>query len=128
MPQSPGLSCEVQVRGDAVHLIAVGELDHQSRDVFDQTVHSVLSGRPAMLVLDLTAVTFLSLEGVAAVVDAGYRAVNGGSTLAIRPSSQVARRLHSVGLTEITADDADQAGRPTAPQPTGDGSGPLGSP
>lgn len=123
MPEPPGLSCRVEVRGDAVHLIAAGELDHRSREVFDQTVHSVLSGRPALLVLDLTAVTFLSLEGVAAVVDAGYRTVNRGSTLVIRPSPQVARRLHSAGLTDLAtaADpDPDQAGRPTVTYPTGD--------
>ncbi|GAA4727458.1 hypothetical protein Prum_068640 [Phytohabitans rumicis] len=111
----------MEVRGDTVHLNVVGELDHQSGDAFDQTVRAVLSGRPTMLVLDLTAVTFLSLEGVAAIVDACYRAVNGGSTLAIRPSPQVARRLHSVGLAElVTAYDAGQAGRPAAPDPARD--------
>jgi len=128
----PGLSCAVEVDGDAVHLIAVGELDHQSREEFDQTVQSVLSGCPAMLVLDLMAVTCLSLEGVAAVVDAGYRAVNGGSALVIRPSRQVARRLRSVGLTEpfTAAEDAEQAGRPAASHPSENEhhTGPLCSP
>jgi anti-anti-sigma factor len=128
MPEPPGLSCRVEVRDDAVHLITVGELDHQSREVFDQTVESVLSGRPALLVVDLRAVMFLSLEGVAAVVDAGYRAVNAGSALVIRPSPQVARRLRSVGLDLFAAADAGQAGRPAVTHRSGDRGGPLCSP
>lgn len=124
MPEPSGLSCRVQVRDGAIHLVAVGELDHRSRDVFDHTVHAELNCRPALLVLDLTAVTFLSPEGVAAVVDAAYHAVNAGWALVIRPSAEVERRLRSLGLTELlTAADSAQ-GRSADSEPSDRGSGP----
>jgi len=101
MAGRPGLSCEVSRQAAAVHVIATGEFDHRSRELFDRTVHAALAGGPPSIVLDLTGVTFLSSEGMSALVSATDLARETGSTLEITPSRFVLRRLEFVGLTQI---------------------------
>jgi anti-anti-sigma factor len=101
MPVPDRLSCHVQERADGVHLIVAGEIDHSSRDAFDIAVRAVLTGYPGGVVLDLTAVPFISSEGASALVDAGRRAAGAGTRLTITTSPQVWRRLDLLGLTQI---------------------------
>lgn len=105
------LSCQVEVRGDAVHLCVSGELDHHTRDDFDAAVCSVLTGRPEALVLDLSTVEFLSAEGTAALIDAVYRAAKTCASVVILPSRAVRRRLAAFGVDHAPVlDDGDPDG------------------
>jgi anti-anti-sigma factor len=70
MPVPDRLSCEVQVRADGVHLIIAGEIDYSARDEFDVAVQAVLTGYPGSVVLDLTAVPFISSEGASSLLNA----------------------------------------------------------
>jgi len=89
------------VYADGVHLIVMGEIDYRSRDLFDGAVQTVLTGYPGRIVLDLTAVRFVSSEGISSLVDAAHRAASAGSTLTIVTSPPVWRRLDLLGLTQI---------------------------
>jgi anti-anti-sigma factor len=99
---TPGrLACRVEEHGDATHVIAMGDLDHDTRDTFEAAVQAVLTKQPGTVVLDLTAVPFLSSEGVSALIDADRRATDSGVTLTITPSPFLRRRLDMFGLTGV---------------------------
>jgi anti-anti-sigma factor len=110
------LVCRVEVRGDGVHLIVSGELDHHSGNDFDLAVRGVLTGCPDALVLDLSAVEFISAEGTVALVDAVHRAAAVGARVVIRPSRAVRQRLAVMGLDQaLVLGDADPAAGHTPP-------------
>jgi anti-anti-sigma factor len=51
-------------------VIASGDLDYRTREAFDIAVRDVLAACPGTVVVDLSAVPFLSSEGVSALIDA----------------------------------------------------------
>lgn len=109
-------SCRVEVRGDGVHLIVSGQLDHQTVDAFDLAVRDVLTGCPDVLVLDLSVVESISAEGTAALVDAVHRAAATCASVVILPSGAVRRRLTALGLDQaLVPGGADPATGPTPP-------------
>ncbi|GAA4727464.1 STAS domain-containing protein [Phytohabitans rumicis] len=97
MAVSDRLSCQVRERADGVHLIVTGELDYSSRDAFNIAVRAVLTGYPGGVVLDLTAVRFVSSEGASSLIDAARRAADAGTRLTILTSPPVWRRLELLG-------------------------------
>jgi anti-anti-sigma factor len=119
MPVPDRLSCQVQEREDGVHLIVTGEIDYSTRDAFDIAVRAVLTGYPGSVVLDLTAVPFISSEGASSLVDAGRRAADAGTRLTVKTSLTVWRRLELLGLTQILAltASADPPASAQAPVP-----------
>jgi anti-anti-sigma factor len=112
------LTCHVEVHADAVHVIAVGDLDGSTRDAFDTAVQAVLTGEPGRVVLDLTGTQFISSEGMAALVKATARAHDTGTSLLLRPSVLVYRRLEVIGLASVLV----LADPPVGPADTAPGS------
>lgn len=90
---SMDFSCRVEVGEDGVHLIASGQLDHRAGDDLDRAVRGVLTGRPHLLVLDLTKVEPVSAEGAAALVDAMHFAIDVCVSVVLRPSPSLRQRL-----------------------------------
>ncbi|MDQ7905533.1 STAS domain-containing protein [Phytohabitans sp. ZYX-F-186] len=107
----------MQAHGDAVHLIVAGDLDHSTRDAFDDAVRAVLTGHPGSIVLDLTAVPFVSSEGAAGLVETSHRSAAIHCRLTIMPSRTVERRLDLLGLTQVL--NLSPATPPAAPTPRG---------
>jgi anti-anti-sigma factor len=101
MHSSGRFTCLVEQRGSAVHVIAAGDLDYRTREAFDSAVRDVLAACPGTVVLDLSAMQFLSSEGVSALISANNRAAETGTTLVITPSPFLRRRLNMFGLTGI---------------------------
>jgi anti-anti-sigma factor len=118
MPVPDQLSCQVEERADGAHLIVTGEIDHSTRDAFDVAVRAVLAGYPGSVVLDLTAVSFISSEGASALLDAGRRAADAGTRLTVRTSHTVWRRLELLGLAEIIALTASPDSPAPGPAPS----------
>jgi anti-anti-sigma factor len=109
------LSCHVEVCADGVHLIVSGDLDHHTCDVFDCAVRAVLTGAPGSLVLDLTAVRFMSAQGTAALVDGLHRAAGICAAVALLPSPAVRRRLELLGLDlAVGGEPVDETEPPAA--------------
>lgn len=98
MPSPLRLSCRVEVRGDGVHLIVSGELDHHTGKQLDLALGAVLTGRPDTLVLDLSTVEWMSAEGTAVLVDAMHRAATVCASVTVVPSRPVRQRLAALGL------------------------------
>jgi anti-anti-sigma factor len=82
-------------------VIAAGDLDYRAREEFDIAVRDVLAACPGTVVLDLSAVPFLSSEGISALIDANNRATETDTTLVITPSTFLRRRLNMFGLTGV---------------------------
>ncbi|MEH1130128.1 STAS domain-containing protein [Micromonospora sp. CPCC 206061] len=93
----PLLTCRVEVRGNAVHLIASGRLDGTTGKDFELAVRSVLTGLPHLLVLDLTEIEGFSTEGAAALGDAVGLASMARVSVFVLPSRAVLRQLDSHG-------------------------------
>lgn len=109
------LSWYVEARGDGVHLIVSGGLDHRAYDDFDLAMGTILTGCPRVLVLDLTKVESVSAEGTAALVDAMLRAVEVCASMVVLPSPAVRHRLHLLGLDEVLTLGGDAANGHTPP-------------
>jgi anti-anti-sigma factor len=110
------LSCRAEVREGGVFLIVSGELDDHTGHDLDLAVRMVLTGRPEALVLELTAVDFVSAEGTAALVDAVHRAAEICASVVILPSPAVRQRLAPLRLGQaLTLGDADPTTGRTPP-------------
>lgn len=92
--------------GPVSELTVSGEIDLDSvprlRAVLDEVLDDPGTG-PAVIVLDLTAVTFLGSAGLAVLVDAHDRSAQRGAALKVvigGPGTPVARALQAAGLDE----------------------------
>jgi anti-sigma B factor antagonist len=99
MPNAPlppgdqfGVSVDVEQHGEAVVLHVAGELDLLTTPTFAEACSQELQGRPPVLVIDLTGVTFLASVGMSAIVAAHEEAgehtkvrVVGGTRDTLRP-------------------------------------------
>jgi anti-anti-sigma regulatory factor len=116
MQFSERLSCRVEVYGNRVHLIVCGELDHHTSDGVDLAVRSMLTGRPEVLVLDLSAVKSASVDGAAALVDTVHRAASICAAVVVLPSFAIRQRLATLSLTQapLPGDADEDTGRRSA--------------
>jgi anti-sigma B factor antagonist len=72
--QATRLTLLVEHQDDTVVLRASGEIDMLTAPQLEECVTSTLHDRPAMLVIDLTRVEFLSSAGIAALIAAQQQA------------------------------------------------------
>jgi len=98
------LSWFVEVHGDGVFVIAAGEFDDDAGEAFARGVDGVLTGRPELLVLDLTAVQSISTEGTVMLVDVVYRAAATCMSVTILPSPAVRRQLDLLDPDNVSTD------------------------
>ncbi|MFF5987153.1 STAS domain-containing protein [Prauserella flavalba] len=111
-----GVTVNAEQHGDAVALVVTGELDMLSTPKLDEMVTTALRGKPQVLVIDLTGVTFLASAGMAALVSAQQAAGENTTVRVVATGRATARSLQVVGLDEQlpihpTLDEALAAGR-----------------
>ncbi|GAA5167885.1 MULTISPECIES: STAS domain-containing protein [Amycolatopsis] len=87
--------------GDAVVLRVTGELDLATAPKVQQKTDAALRERPPVLVIDLTAVTFLASAGMAVLV-AAHRQAAPGTAVRVVAASRVT--LRPLQLTKLTAE------------------------
>jgi anti-sigma B factor antagonist len=87
-----GVTVNVEHYGSAVVLLVAGELDLLTTPTLSDACTVALAGRPPVLVIDLSGVTFLASVGMSAIVAAHQTAgahtkvrVVGGSRDTLRP-------------------------------------------
>ncbi len=90
--------------GESEVLEVVGEIDLLSVEVLDDALAGALAREPALLVVDLTGVSFLASVGMTVLLKA-HRAIGGATRLrVVAPErSAVGRALELTGLTEALA-------------------------
>jgi anti-anti-sigma factor len=85
-------------------LEVVGEVDLLSASVLEDAIATALRSDPAVLVIDLTGVSFLASLGISALVKARRTAGSGTSVRVVAPERSVsARALELMGLIEALA-------------------------
>ncbi|MGK5740329.1 STAS domain-containing protein [Micromonospora sp. URMC 103] len=98
----PILTLVLSREGPAALVEARGEVDMASAPLLTDLVDTVLTRHaPAVLVLDLSGVTFFCAAGVTALFTARQRAASAGCMLVVREPSRIIRGiLDLVGLTD----------------------------
>lgn len=88
--------------GTAV-LVVGGEIDGDSLSRFTEVLDRRLNSMLAMIVVDLSAVTFLSISGLEALAAASLRARTNGTSLrlVVGTTPEVRRALHAGGLFDV---------------------------
>ncbi|MFJ9779539.1 STAS domain-containing protein [Amycolatopsis sp. NPDC101161] len=90
-------------RGTEVLEVA-GEVDLLSVEVLDDALVAAVAREPALLVIDLTGVTFLASVGMTVLLKAHRDAGSGTKLRVVAPGrSTVGRALELTGLTEALA-------------------------
>jgi len=105
----------------AWQLAVSGELDASTADQFDTAIDEVISADGQLIVLDLTAVTFLDSTGLRSIVRASSLLTEHGGRLTVTGLSGAAQRvLELTGLLERLRDPAafDPDGEPDPSGPT----------
>jgi anti-sigma B factor antagonist len=97
------LSVTVQLDGQVVRLVAVGEIDMSTTDVLRASLNDALDNRrPLAVVVDMAGVTFLDSTGIAAFVVARNRAIGENTTLTLINCGSIIRQVLEVtGLLGI---------------------------
>jgi anti-anti-sigma factor len=112
--------------GTCTVVLLAGEADMATAALRD-TLTAEVAARPGLLLVDMTALTFIDSGATHMITDA-YRAVrrDGGSLALVRPSPAVSRVLELTGISQVihvygsvneavTAAARDQAPQPPAP-------------
>lgn len=88
------LSLQTYREPDSVRVAVGGELDLSSALVFEEEMRRVESEtKPALIVLDLSALKFMDSTGLRLILSAHARAVNHGRKLAIVEGGEAIRRI-----------------------------------
>lgn len=108
----------------AWQLAVTGDLDAETVDEFNTAIDDVISADAQLVVLDLTAVTFLDSTGLRGIVGASSLLTDRGGRLTVTGLSGAAQRvLELTGLLERLRDppanDAEGAPDPTGPTAEG---------
>lgn len=91
-------------------LEVAGEIDLLSAEVLENAITAALRGKPAVLVIDLTGVTFLASVGMTTLLKARRDAGDTTKLRVVTPArSTVGRALELTGLREALSVVATQA-------------------
>jgi anti-anti-sigma factor len=98
------LDVEVTLADDHASLYLVGELDLATAPLLDEALNLAYDHDPAMLVLDLAALTFIDSTGINRLVAAlKHQRAHGGELILRSPQASTLRVLEIVGLTQVFA-------------------------
>ncbi len=102
-PLADTMTTTVAAHDGATVLTVAGEVDLATAPALENAIDAILSGKPAALIIDLTAVSFLASAGMATLVAAHQRA---GATTAIAVVAEgpaTSRQLKMTSLDQVFA-------------------------
>jgi anti-anti-sigma factor len=94
------LEIVVDHNGESAQVTLVGELDMATASDLDAALSPLVSDGPSFLKLDLSALTFMDISGLHAVIAANERARTDGFALEITPGTESVQRLFKLTGTE----------------------------
>ena len=101
------LDVEIRPGPGLVQLVLSGELDLSTVDKVENELGSVEEGEERMLVLDLSALTFLDSTGLRLMVTANQRAQKDGRRLVIVKGPETVQRVFSITKLDETLEMVD---------------------
>ncbi|WP_158895908.1 STAS domain-containing protein [Amycolatopsis anabasis] len=96
----PMVEVVVEERGRGPVLIVRGEINHVTAPQLAESVALALGARPAVLVVDLTGVVFMTSAALTVLV-AAHHACGKGTALRIVATGRPLRTLEITGLAEV---------------------------
>lgn len=96
-------------RDGAVHLALRGELDLSTVDKVEHELRRVEQDAPELVVLDLTALSFLDSTGLRTIVTADQRARKAARRLAIVKGPETVHRVFSITKLDQRLEMVDDA-------------------
>jgi anti-sigma B factor antagonist len=93
MSLSSPFEVTVEERGDAVHARLQGELDISTATRLEEALERVEAGRPALLILDLSALDFMDSTGLRLLIGADTRARDAGRRLVLVQGNEMVQRV-----------------------------------
>ncbi|RJO68453.1 anti-sigma factor antagonist [Nocardia panacis] len=97
------MTTSVDERDGATVLTVVGEVDLATAPALESAIESILGGKPAALVIDLTAVGFLASAGMATLVAAHKRAGAATEIALVAEGPATSRQLRMTSLDQVFA-------------------------
>jgi anti-anti-sigma factor len=104
MPQPDELGVDVADHGDTVRVRITGELDALGAAYLDRTLLPLLEG-PALVLLDLDAVSFVDSSGIRSLMLAHQR----GAVRLVNPSPTVAQTFGIAHVGHLLEDDGHRS-------------------
>ncbi|QIS13238.1 anti-sigma factor antagonist [Nocardia arthritidis] len=110
-PLAETMTTSVVEHEGATVLAVAGEVDLATAPALESAIEGILSGKPAALIIDLSAVSFLASAGMAALVAAHKRAGAATVMAVVAEGPATSRQLKMTSLDQVfalhaTLDDA----------------------
>lgn len=97
-----GLRIVSALNGEVAQISLEGELDLASAPELERRLHELEARRPAKLIVDLSALSFLDSTGLRVLLQANGRASERGWALVMRPGEEFVQRVFEVtGAAEV---------------------------
>ncbi|MFD0274088.1 STAS domain-containing protein [Kitasatospora sp. NPDC127111] len=121
MCSEPDLRIAITRKGTAVVCSLAGDVHIDNEELVRDALARVLDQAPALLTVDLSAVTLLTSSGLNALLTARRRANTGGVPMVLAAPSPMARRVLRITETDLVLPvypSLERAARHHRPSPT----------
>lgn len=100
-PLTDTMTTSVAAREGATVLAVAGEVDLATAPALENAIEAVLGQRPAALIIDLSAVSFLASAGMATLVAAHQRAGEATRIAVVADGPATSRQLKMTSLDQV---------------------------
>lgn len=102
-PLADTMTTTVEAQDGATVLTVSGEVDLATAPALENTIEAILSSKPGVLIIDLTAVSFLASAGMATLVAAHQRAGEATTIAVVADGPATSRQLKMTSLDQVFA-------------------------
>ncbi|MEV6135476.1 STAS domain-containing protein [Nocardia sp. NPDC051990] len=97
------MTTTVDAHEGATVLTVSGEVDLATAPALENSIEAILAGKPAVLIIDLTGVSFLASAGMATLVAAHQRAGDATTIMIVADGPATSRQLKMTSLDQVFA-------------------------
>ncbi|QIS07587.1 anti-sigma factor antagonist [Nocardia brasiliensis] len=97
------MTTTVASQDGATVLTVAGEVDLATAPALESSIEAILDGKPAALIIDLTAVSFLASAGMAVLVATHQRAGTTTAIAVVADGPATSRQLRMTNLDQVFA-------------------------
>lgn len=102
-PVADTMTTTVASQDGATVLTVAGEVDLATAPALESSIEAILNGKPAALIIDLTAVSFLASAGMAVLVATHQRAGDATAIAVVADGPATSRQLRMTNLDQVFA-------------------------
>lgn len=102
-PLADTMTTTVAAQDGATVLTVAGEVDLATAPALESSIEAILNGKPAALIIDLSAVSFLASAGMAVLVATHQRAGESTAIAVVADGPATSRQLRMTNLDQVFA-------------------------